>query len=154
MSKKSPTQACEATSNESFVSIEKSVLHLLHRAEQSINDQLMRAVGSGITPRQLIVLMAVAANEGSNHQALSAATGVDRSTISDVVNRMDRRGLVEQFTRSQDSRSRYVKLTEEGRAAVANAAPKLHELEQKIGALLTRSAEEFVDDLARITRLA
>ena len=100
-----------------------SPLHLLHRAEQ-LADQLFQANAIGfITPRQLAVLIAVSESEGSNLNCVIERTGIDRSTTSELVGRMARRGLLHKRRSRQDTRAVVLTLTDAGRQLLSAAEP-------------------------------
>ena len=72
-----------------------SLIHLLHRASQVAEDRLTRELGDvDVTPRQLAVLGAIEAHDGASQTDIVVATGVDRSTVADMVRRLLKRGLV------------------------------------------------------------
>ena len=48
----------------------------------------------GLTPRQLAVLITVSQTEGQSQTGLVERTGIDRSTMADIVRRMQRKGLL------------------------------------------------------------
>jgi DNA-binding MarR family transcriptional regulator len=48
---------------------------------------------SGLTPRQIVVLITVEQNEGISQTGIVDRTGIDRSTLADVVKRLKSRGL-------------------------------------------------------------
>jgi len=50
--------------------------------------------------------------------ALGAAMGLDKSSISGLVDRAERRGLVERYRSTQDGRAVHVRLTDEGRERI------------------------------------
>ncbi|MGH7488218.1 MAG: MarR family winged helix-turn-helix transcriptional regulator, partial [bacterium] len=74
--------------------LERSPIHLMHRAGQSASDIFSAEMGgSELTPRQYAVLLTVAQNEGLSQTDLVQRTGVDRSTLADIVRRMLKKGL-------------------------------------------------------------
>ncbi len=104
-----------------------SVGHLLHRAAQRALDLYVAEAGPGaITQRQHAVLAAVADHEGAAQADLVTATGVDRSTLADMVSRMIDKGLLARERSTLDARANAVRLTDAGRTALAAArAPTL-----------------------------
>ena len=71
-----------------------SALHLLHRAGQCADELFASQIKeSDLTPRQFVVLMAVAGSEEPSQTTLVQKTGIDRSTIADIVRRLVERGL-------------------------------------------------------------
>ena len=81
-------------------------------------------MGEGdLTPRQYAVLVAVSQNEGLSQTRLVDKTGVDRSTLADIVRRMLKKGLLQRRRTKDDARAYAVKLTEEGRRVLKAADP-------------------------------
>lgn len=131
---------------------EASVSHLLHRAVQIAADlHAERAGPEGLTPRQFAVLAAVAETEGATQSQLVRSTGVDRSTLAELLTRLMARGLVSRLRSPGDARSNQVSLTESGRALLAAAEPLAAAADL---ALLSRLPEDrrsrFVKDLRRL----
>jgi len=76
---------------------------LLHRAEQAA-ERLFNAGALGfVTPRQLEVLIAVAADEDCNLAAVVERTGIDRSTTTILVQGMVRKRLLQKRRSRQDT---------------------------------------------------
>ena len=125
------------------VALERSPSHLLHRALQHALDIYVEAVGAGApTQRQFAVLSAVARNEGLTQTDLVRATGIDRSTLADLVARMLTKGLLARQRSSSDGRANAVRLTDKGRAALAEAQPKVAAADEQILAMIPARARE------------
>ncbi|MGE0022289.1 MAG: MarR family transcriptional regulator, partial [Hyphomicrobium sp.] len=63
-----------------------SALHLLHRAGQCADEMFAVSVGeAGLTPRQYAVMAAIAKSDEPSQTTLVEATGIDRSTMADIV---------------------------------------------------------------------
>lgn len=93
-----------------------SVVHLLHRAGQSANLLLAKELARHqMTPRQYMLMLAIASHPGCRQTDLERETGVDRSTVADIVARLAERGLVERAADQSDRRARVVRLTASGR---------------------------------------
>src|SRR6478736_1337540 len=83
----------------------RSPSHLLHRVLQLALDIYAEESGSGgITQRQFAVLAAVAENQGVTQTGLVRATGIDRSTLADMVARMITKGHLERHRSDQQAR--------------------------------------------------
>lgn len=94
------------------------LLHLLHRAGQ-IADELFLDQRQGrvqLTPRQYQVLKTVGELNGPSQADLVKATGIDRSTVADLIRRLIKLGFVVRRRRSSDVRCYVVKLTPIGEA--------------------------------------
>ena len=73
--------------------LDASALHLLHRAGQCAEVLFTNeAAKSDLTPRQFAVLVCVAQNPDVSQTGLVEQTGVDRSTLADVVRRLVKKG--------------------------------------------------------------
>jgi len=86
----------------------------------------------GLTPRQLAVLVTVSQNEGLSQTGLVERTGIDRSTLADIVRRMQRKGLLQRRRTKEDARAYAVKLTDEGRKALRTAEPLARKVDDRI----------------------
>jgi DNA-binding MarR family transcriptional regulator len=105
----------------------------------------------GLTPRQLAVLMTVAQNEGLSQTGLVDRTGIDRSTLADIVRRMQRKGLLQRRRTKEDARAYAVKLTDEGRRVLRTAEPLARKVDERVlDALPGKQREQFIDDLQLI----
>ena len=65
-----------------------------------------------------MILKAIAANEGASQTAIVDLTGVDRSTLADVVKRLLQRRLLARKRSKADARAYQLTLTDDGRTAV------------------------------------
>ena len=105
----------------------------------------------GLTPRQLAVLVTVSNNEGLSQTGLVDRTGIDRSTLADIVRRMQRKGLLQRRRTKEDARAYAVKLTEEGRRVLRTAEPLAKRVDDRIlDALPGKQRDQFVDGLQAI----
>ena len=129
-----------------------SVVHLLHRAGRYTGESFVaQLVDQGLTPRQLVVLMAVADHDGLSQAEIGAATGIDRATIVDVVRRLMGRGFLHRRRNRLHGRAYVVRITDDGRRIVTAAVPEAARVDQQILTMLPpleRAA--FVCSLSRI----
>jgi DNA-binding MarR family transcriptional regulator len=132
--------------------LNRSPIHLLHRAGQCAGDIFHSEMKiGGLTPRQLAVLMTVAQNEGLSQTGLVDRTGIDRSTLADIVRRMQRKGILQRRRTREDARAYAVKLTDEGRRVLRIAEPVGKKVDERIlEAVPARHRDQFVDDLLTI----
>jgi DNA-binding MarR family transcriptional regulator len=129
-----------------------SALHLLHRAGQCADDLFARNVGkSDLTPRQFAVLRMVSKVEDLSQTALVEATGIDRSTLADIVRRLVDRGLLQRKRTRQDARTYAVRLTASGRNALNSALPAASTTDEAV--LATLSATQRKDFLGALQRI-
>ena len=104
-------------------SLARSPTHLLYRTLQLAVDLHSQASGSAaVTQRQHTVLAAAALADGQTQNDLVRATGIDRSTLADLVARMLAKGLLERQRSASDGRANTVRLSEAGRAVLAGSA--------------------------------
>lgn len=136
------------------VQLELSPLHLLHRANQCATGMFhLLAVEHGLTARQFEVLLAISQNEGLSQTDLVEKTGIDRSTMADMTQRLLRKGLLQRRRSRHDARAYPVKLTDEGKRIVKSAEPIALDVDDRLLATLPpQKAEDFVDSLNTIVR--
>jgi DNA-binding MarR family transcriptional regulator len=134
--------------------LEKSPIHLLHRAGQCAGDIFQVEMGgSDLTPRQYAVLVTVAHHEGLSQTHLVEKTGIDRSTLADIVRRMLKKGLLQRRRTKEDARAYAVKLTEEGWRALKSTDPVARRVDERIlSALPSNQRDRFVQDLNTIVQ--
>ena len=128
--------------------------HLLHRAQQFAADRFSEATGGvEITQRQFAVLCAVNAEEGLTQTQLVQATGIDRSTLAELVSRMAGKGLLLREKAPGDARANAVRFTDEGRALYETAIAGATAADEAILSALPKNKRAgFAEALARIAR--
>ncbi len=135
-------------------SLDESPSHLLHRVLQIAVDIYNGETGEGaLSQRQYAVLMALdAESEGLSQTDLVRITGIDRSTLAELVQRMLAKNLVARERSSVDARANLVRLAEEGRKALSDMQPRVLAADEKILALLSApKRDSFVKLLRKIT---
>lgn len=140
------------TKNPSINHLDRSPIHQLHRAGQCAADIFQTEMGlDDLTPRQYAVLLTVSQNEGLSQTHLVEKTGIDRSTLADVVRRMLKKGLLQRRRTREDARAYAVRLTEEGWRALRSADPVAKRVDDRIlAALPAAQRERFLTDLETI----
>jgi DNA-binding MarR family transcriptional regulator len=138
----------------SISALDASPSHLLHRALQlALDIYALDGHAGGLTQRQFAVLCAVADDEGLSQTGLVRATGIDRSTLADMVARMISKGLLARERSASDARANTVRLTEFGRSALNNAAPRVEAADQRLLDLLgAKKRETFMDALRKLAK--
>ncbi len=126
-----------------------SAVHLLHRAGQCAGDVFTEEMTTqSLTPRQYAVLLTVAENEGLSQTGLVERTGIDRSTLADIIRRMLKKGLVNRKRTKEDARAYAVRLTAKGQKALSQAAPAAQDADRRIlNALPKTKRDEFLNSL-------
>jgi DNA-binding MarR family transcriptional regulator len=129
-----------------------SALHLLHRAGQCADEMFAVTVGEvGLTPRQYAVMAAIADSDEPSQTTLVERTGIDRSTMADIVRRLTSRGLVQRRRTRRDARRYAVRLTDKGEGALRLAEPAARSTDERLlSALPATQRDAFLRSLARI----
>jgi DNA-binding MarR family transcriptional regulator len=136
--------------------LEGSVTHLLQRAVRVALDFHAEAAGaSAVTQRQYTVLAAAGAKEGQNQNDLVRATGIDRSTLAELVSRMLSKGLLERERSTTDARANAVSLSTAGRAALAEGAGAAAAADARLlGLLAPKKRDSLMKILASVSGAA
>jgi DNA-binding MarR family transcriptional regulator len=131
-----------------------SAVHLLHRAGQCADEIFSLSLPAGtMTPRQYAVMKAVEASVEPSQTTLVEMTGIDRSTVADIVRRLVERGLLQRRRTRRDARMYALRLTTKGIAALRGAEPAAVNTDDKLlAALAPAERAAFVDALVRIVK--
>lgn len=126
--------------------------HLMHRVLQLALDIYSEEAGAdGLTQRQFAVLEAVSHKSGLTQTDLVRATGIDRSTLADLVSRMTVKGLLDREKSSIDARAKAVRLSPKGQEALDAARPRVEAADKRIMALLPKGKRDgFLELLAEL----
>ena len=123
-------------------SLKNSPGHLLRRAQQYAHDLYAKDVGSsGPTPRQYEVLHVVAQNAGLSQTDLVRETGIDRSTLADMIARMMKKGLLSRKRTKEDARANAVSITASGRKMLTAANAKVAKAERAALSVLPKTQQ-------------
>lgn len=129
--------------------------HLIRRLQQIalalFTDQ---AREFGITPVQYAAIFAISNHPGMDQTALCHAIALDRSTIGDVVGRLEKKKLIKRLDDDADRRSKSLYVTPMGRRLIRDIEPAVAATQRLILAPL-RSAERaaFMRMLKRLVHL-
>jgi DNA-binding MarR family transcriptional regulator len=86
----------------------------------------------GITPVQYAALHATLRQPGLDQRTLASTIGFDTSTIGGVIDRLERRGLIERQASPTDRRVRLLHVTPAGVALLAEVVPAMLKAQQRI----------------------
>lgn len=127
----------------------RSPSHLLKRAAQYSNLIYMGEVGkSGLTHRQFTVLLAVDANDGKSQTDLVKLTGIDRSTLADLVARLLAQGYLQRKRTKEDGRTNAIRITAVGKKMLKMAQPGADEVDKQLLSLIAPAdRKSFIDNL-------
>ena len=110
-----------------------SLFHLLHRAAQTADDLFEgSSKQKSLTSRQFIVLAAIAQNDGLSQTQIVELTGIDRSTMAEIVLRLKRKGLIGRQRNRLDARAYSVRITAPGRQEYETAARLAKQAEARL----------------------
>ena len=113
--------------------LSQSPSHLLRRCVQYANDLFSREPGaSDLTKQQFTVLAAVEQNEGMNQTDLVAITGIDRSTLAEMIRRMIEKGLLDRERTENDQRANAVRIAAAGKKALRSARTASERVERML----------------------
>jgi MarR family transcriptional regulator, temperature-dependent positive regulator of motility len=127
--------------------LSRSFSHLLKRAVQySVHCYNEEAGKSGLTHRQFTVLAAVDAHDGKSQTELVKLTGIDRSTLADMVARLMAQGLVQRRRTKEDARTNAVRLTPQGKKLLKTAQTGAEDVDKNLLAMFATGDRKVVID--------
>lgn len=128
--------------------------HLIRRCQQiAVAIFMEEASGANITPPQFAALVALAEHPGIDQRRLADAIALDRSTIGDLVTRLEARGLLSRAT-GDDRRTKRLALTPAGDALLRALEPAVARAQARIlEPLPSQQREAFVEMLAQVVHL-
>ena len=122
----------------------------LERSAHLIGSYLDRTIGElGITQAEAHVLVALSQHGPMPIGALHRAFGHKPSTLTNVVDRLERRDLVRRESNPDDRRSVLIRLTGPGEDVAGRVLAALTRLQDLLGATVTPRDIEGVENVAR-----
>lgn len=110
-------------------------VYTVHKMHQNVVKALADAVGdNGPTLTQAIIITALAERSGCSQTHLIEATGVDRSTMADVVRRLSKKGYIKRVRNDVDRRAYRITLTEGGKRMADRARKAIDNVNETIAA--------------------
>jgi DNA-binding MarR family transcriptional regulator len=107
--------------------------HLIRRAQQIAVALFMEECASlELTPVQYAALVAVHEHPGIDATRLSALIAFDRSTLGNVLERLEARKLVQRYSSAEDKRVKLLRLSPAGLAMLARAKVPVARAQQRI----------------------
>lgn len=107
------------------------------------------ALKLGLTPKQMGVLWALDAGTELPMRAIGERLYCDASYVTDLVDRLEQRGLIERRPSSEDRRVTLIALTREGERCREHALELLHEPPVEFAALTAAEIEQLAELLAK-----
>lgn len=130
--------------------------HLIRRCQQFYGDLYAREAGSReLTKQQFTLLCALEQNEGASQTMLVEITGIDRSTLAEMVRRMLERGLLSRKRTEEDQRANAIAISPSGKKALRAARNAADRAERALlDALPAPERQKFVRSLSQIASAA
>ena len=130
--------------------------HLIRRCQQFYGDLYAREAGAReLTKQQFMLLAALEQNEGVSQTALVEITGIDRSTLAEMVRRMLEKGLLTRERTEEDARANAVAISPAGRKALRSARNAADRAERALlDALPLPDRQKFLKALREIAQAA
>jgi DNA-binding MarR family transcriptional regulator len=119
--------------------------HLIRRLQQiSLALFMDETAGFDVTPVQYAAILAIRLNPGIDQTALCNMVAIDRSTIGDVVGRLERKKLIKRLPGAQDRRSKLLHITPAGRKLLDEIEPAVEATQKRILAPLTAKERKLL----------
>ena len=129
--------------------------HLIRRTNQAHTQLWAEIVPVDITGSQYSILSALSAHGDLDQATVGRLTSLDKSSVAELARRMAQRGLLQRRKDERDARKRVLRITEDGARTVAEAAPYVHRVGQRLLASLDeRERAQFLEYLRRVGELA
>jgi DNA-binding MarR family transcriptional regulator len=124
--------------------------HLLRLCQQRAVELFVREVGEdGPTPQQFAILSAVAQCPGLSQTDLARRTGIDRSTLTEILKRMVARGWVARERSVADQRTNLLVLSDDGHDVLKSALPAMLRAQERILAPLPKGRRAEAVEILR-----
>ena len=138
----------DATAPSLIAAVEAAVHRVLEKLGAELHDL-------GLTHGEINALAALGTGSGRTVAELQKATGQRASTLTGVLDRLERRGLVERRLNPRDRRSFTVHLTDDGAPAAARVRTAFQAFDQRVlGAVSNQAADGFFDVLDALDEVA
>lgn len=111
--------------------------HLLRRNHQRSLEIFTRHVGDDVTRQQIALLIALSQRDTSSQRDLVAATGIDKSTLKEMLDRMIARGWVHRERHPIDSRTWAMRITAPGTTVLHERLDRIEAAQREIVAPLS-----------------
>lgn len=109
-----------------------SLLDLIHRVGQAGTERFVDKSPGGLTLRQAVVLNGIAKQPAASQSALVVSSGIDRSTVTEIMKRLVKQGVARRRRSRSDTRVYMVDITDHGRKALDAAAHAISTIEAEL----------------------
>lgn len=137
--------------------LKDSPSHLLHRAQQFAAERFSQDYTGpdALTLRQYAVLRALSTAAGQTQTDLVKATGVDRSTLAEMIKRLEAKRLVARERAEDDARANAVSITATGKSLLAGVTSRVSKADSAILAVVPKAQQKaFIATLQKIAEAA
>lgn len=104
----------------------------LHKTSMSIVTEELERAGADLTPVQYAALTAIEAYPGMDQGSLAYIIGYDRATIGGVIDRLEKKDLVERRIDNQDRRARRLFLAPAGEELLPRLEDKVADAQARL----------------------
>jgi DNA-binding MarR family transcriptional regulator len=134
-----------------FESFSRLPGHLIRRAHQVATALFADECEGALTAVQYAALVAIGSHPGIDATRLSQVIYFDRSTIGDVLDRIESKGWIVRDASAGDRRIKLLTLSPAGREVLRQVAPAILRVQERLLAPLTEGeAKTFVRLLAKL----
>ncbi|MBV8260670.1 MAG: winged helix-turn-helix transcriptional regulator [Paraburkholderia sp.] len=129
----------------------ESVGYLISRVKSTMSNMVtQRAVAElGVTSQQASILFMVATGKCTLAAELAREYGIDASAVTRLVDRLEKRGLLQRVRSSEDRRAVHLALTPEGLAIAARMPAIFRSVTEHLSAGFTPEEVGFLKSLLR-----
>jgi len=137
------------------LAVDEAVMQALRRIGRAIElHSHSLASRYGLTVPQLAVLKELGAADGRSIGELTRAVHLSQATVTGILDRLQRRGLIQRRRGEADKRKVHVWLTEAGREALRQSPPLLHEnFLEALGRLRDWEQTQILSALQRVVAM-
>jgi DNA-binding MarR family transcriptional regulator len=116
--------------------------HLIRRVHQVSHAYFAEECGGDLTAVQYAALVAIGAHPGIDATRLSEIIYFDRSTIGDVLDRMEVKGWIRRASTPTDRRIKRLELSPTGQEVLQQVNPGIRRVQERLLAPLTAAEAE------------
>jgi len=129
------------------------LIRRLHQLHVSMFFEM--CAGLNITPVQFGILTILGEDKPFEQVSLGNELGIDRSTMSNVIARLESRNLIRRQASKQDGRSKCVRITAKGKKCLDHAREQVEKVQHElVSPLAEGEQEQFVRSLRRLVEAA
>ena len=133
--------------------LERMPGHLVRRLQQIATALFAEECGPfELTPIQYAALVAIRGDEGLDATRVSELISLDRSTVGDVLFRMEKKGWLERYASPEDRRAKLLRMTDAGAEILAQVEGSVLRVQARLLEPLAPEARAtFMDLLSQLT---